>query len=73
MRVFGRTMTYIVAVWILDEGQCIVGDLIDELNALMVRRMVDAPLQNTTSMPMSRHLDTVGCHSVVNELPNNGI
>lgn len=73
MRASSRTMTYVVAVWILDEGQRIVGDLIDELDALMVRRMVDAPLQNTTSMAMSRHLDTVGCHSVVNELPKNGI
>ena len=66
-------MTYVVAVWILDEGQRIVGDLIDELDALMVRRMVDAPLQNTTSMAMSCHLNTVGCHSVINELPNNSI
>ena len=50
---------YIVAIWILDEGQCIIGDLIDELNALMFRRMVDAPLQNATSVAVRRYLDAV--------------
>ena len=59
---------YIVAIWILDEGQHIIGDLIDELDTLMFRRMVDAPLQNATSVAVRRYLDAVSSHGIINEL-----
>jgi hypothetical protein len=59
---------YIVAIWILDEGQRIIGDLIDKLDALMFRRMVDAPLQNATSMAVCRYLNAVSSHGIINEL-----
>ena len=36
--------TYVVAVRVLDEREGVVGDLVDELNALVLRRVVDAAL-----------------------------
>ena len=35
--------------------------------------MVDAPLQNATSVAVSRDLDTVSSHSIVNELFNSDV
>jgi hypothetical protein len=37
-------LAYIVAIRILDEGKLIVSDLVDELDALMIGCMVNAPL-----------------------------
>lgn len=34
----------------------------------MIRRMVDAPLKHTATMTVRRDFDTVGSHSVVDEL-----
>jgi hypothetical protein len=44
---------------------------VDELDALMIRRMVDAPLQNATSVAVSRNLDTISGYGIVNELSNS--
>ena len=51
-------------------SNCIVSDIVDELDALMIQRMVGAPLQNATSMAVSCNLDTISGYSIVNELSN---
>jgi hypothetical protein len=51
------------------ERQHIVGNFIHELDALVVRGMIDAALQDATSVAMSSNLDAVSCHCVINELP----
>jgi hypothetical protein len=60
--------THVVAIGILNECQRIVRDLINKLNALMIRSMIDATLKNTTAMSMSSDLDTVCCYCIVYEL-----
>ena len=60
--------THIIAIRILNKSQCIVSDLIDKLDPLMIRCMIDATLQYTASMTVRSHLDTVSSHSIVNEL-----
>jgi hypothetical protein len=60
--------THVVAIRILDEGQRIVGDLVDQLDALMVRRMVDTSLQDAASVAMSGNFHAIGRHGVVYEL-----
>jgi hypothetical protein len=50
------------------QGKPIVSDLVDELDVLMIQHMVDAPLQNTTSMA---NLDTISRYNIVNELLNS--
>jgi hypothetical protein len=66
-QVGGRT-SYVVAVRILHEGKRIISDLVDELDALMIRSMVNAALQHTASVTVSCDLDTVSGNSIVNEL-----
>lgn len=61
--------TNIVAVRVLNERQRIVGDFIHELDTLVVRSMIDAALQDTAPMAVGSDLDAVGCHCIVNELP----
>jgi hypothetical protein len=63
---------YVVAIWVLYEGKRVVSDLIDELDTLMIRRMVDAALQNTASVSVSRDLHAVNGHSIVNKLRMGG-
>lgn len=60
--------TYIVAVWILDEGERIVRDLIHKLHPLVIRRVVDTPLEDAASMTVSRNFYTVCRDRVVDEL-----
>ena len=57
-----------VSIRILHGSECIVGDFIDELGALMIRGMVDARLQNTTAVTMSSNFNTVCRNGVINEL-----
>lgn len=64
--------TYVVAIWVLNQSQRIVRDFIHELHALLVRRMVDAPLQDTAPVTVGRDLDAVGSYSIVDELSNRG-
>jgi len=60
--------THIVAIWVLNECESIVSDLVDKLNTLMVGSMVNAPLKDTAPMAVSSDFDAVCSDSVVNEL-----
>ena len=61
-------LTHIVTVGILNERKGVEGDLVHELDSLVVRSMVNATLQNAGSMPVRGNFDTVGSDSVVDEL-----
>ena len=63
---FGET--YIVAIWILNKCQGVIGNLRDELEALRLGRVVDASLQDAASVPVGRDLDAVSGHCVINKL-----
>lgn len=52
----------------MHQSQSIVSNLIDELNALLVRRVVDTPLQYAAAVTVSSNLDAIGSNSIVNEL-----
>jgi len=60
--------THIVTVRILDEGECVKGDLVNELHALMIGRVVNATLQDAASVSVSGDFDTVGSNGIVDEL-----
>lgn len=60
--------TYVVTVRILNEGKRIIGDLIDELHALMIGRMVNTTLQDAASVSVSGNLDAIRSNRVVDEL-----
>jgi len=60
--------THVVTVRILDESKCIVGDLVNELHALMIGRMVNTTLQDAASVSVSGDFDTVGSNGIVDEL-----
>jgi hypothetical protein len=59
---------HIVTVRILNERERVVGDLVDELHALMIGRVVDTTLQDAAPVPMSGDFDTISSYSVVDEL-----
>ena len=59
---------YIVAVWILNESQCIVRDLTHKLSALHLWSVINASLQDTTTMAMSSNFHTIIRDRIVNEL-----
>lgn len=59
---------YVVTVGVLHQGQSIEGNLVDELDALIIRSVVDASLKNTASMTVSSHFNTVSRNSIVDEL-----
>lgn len=61
-------VTYIVPVWVLHESKSVVRDLVDKLNALRLRCMVNAALQDAATMTVSCNLDAVGSDSIVDEL-----
>jgi hypothetical protein len=67
----GKRMTHIIAVRILNKGQRIVGDLIHELNALMIGGVIDTSLEYTTAVAVSSNLNTVRGYRVVYELEAN--
>ena len=60
--------THVVTVRILDESKRIVGDLVNELHALMIGRVVNTTLQDATSVSVSSDFDTVGSNGIVDEL-----
>jgi hypothetical protein len=60
--------THVVTVRILNEGERVVGDLVNELHALMIGRVVDATLQDTAPVSVSGNFDTVGGNGIVDEL-----
>ena len=64
----GNEKTHVVTVRILDEGECVIGNLVNELHALMIGRMVNTTLQDAASVSVSGDLDTVGSDSIVDEL-----
>ena len=63
-----RANTHIVAIRVLDEREGVVGDLIDELDALVLRRVVDAALEYAAAMAVRSDLDAVVRDGVVDEL-----
>ena len=60
--------THVVTVRILNEGERVEGDLVDELHALMIGRMINTTLQDAASVSVSGDFDTVGSNGVVDEL-----
>jgi len=60
--------THVVAVRILHERKSVESNLVYKLYALVIRSMVHASLQDTTSVTVSCDLDTVGCYRIVNKL-----
>ena len=58
----------IVAERILHKRQRVHGDLAHKLQALSVRCMVNAPLQDTAPMAVCRHIDAVRSHRIINKL-----
>jgi hypothetical protein len=60
--------THIVTVRILNEGERVEGDLVNELHALMIGRVVNTTLQDTTSVSVSGNFDAVGGNGIVDEL-----
>jgi len=55
----------------LNKGQRVVGDLIHELNALMIGGVVDTALEYTTTVAVSGHLNAVRGYRIVYELEAN--
>ena len=68
---FWKGLTHIIAVRILNKGQRVVGDLIHELNALMIGGVIDTSLEYTATMAVSGNLNTVRSYRVVYELEAN--
>ena len=64
----GIKRTHVVTVRILNEGEGVVGDLVDELHALMIGRVVNTTLQDAASVSVSGDFDTIGSHSIIDEL-----
>ena len=58
----------VVAVRVLDEGEGVVRDLVDELDALRFGRVVDAALEDAAAVAVRRDLDAVRGDGVVDEL-----
>ena len=64
-------MTYIVAVRVLYESESIVSDLVDELDFLVIRCVINTALENTAAMTVSGNFNTVGSNRIINELVEN--
>ena len=58
----------IVAIWILNEGVRVIRNFVHKLDSLVIGRVVDAPLEDTATVPVGRHLDTVCRYRIVNKL-----
>jgi hypothetical protein len=61
-------VTDIVAIRVLDEGECVVRDLVNKLDALLIRSVVDTALKDTAAVTVGRNLYAVGRDRVVDEL-----
>ena len=60
--------THVVTVRILNEGERIEGDLVNELHALMIGRMINTTLQDAASVSVSGDFNTVSGDGIVDEL-----
>ena len=60
--------THVVTIRILNEGERVEGDLVNELHALMIGRMINTTLQDAASVSVSGDFDTVGSNGIVDEL-----
>lgn len=58
----------IVSERILNQSQGMESDLRNELNSLRVGSVIDASLQDATTVSMSRYFNTVSCYGIVYEL-----
>lgn len=58
----------IISKWIPNKIECILSDLGNQLDLLGARSMVNAALQNTTTMPVSSYRHAVLTDSVKDEL-----
>lgn len=63
--------THVVAIRILHEGQCVVGDFLYQLNPLLIGGMVNATLQDTATMAVRGDFHTICGNGIVNELNDN--
>ena len=63
--------THVVTIRILNKGEGIIGDLVNELHALMIGRMVNTTLQNAASVSVRGNFNTIGRNSIVDELRIN--
>jgi len=64
----GRRITYVVAVRVLHEREGVVRDLLDQLDTLAVRGVVNAALENAAAVTVSGDLNAVLRDGVVDEL-----
>ena len=60
--------THVVTIRILNEGERVEGDLVNELHALMIGRMINTTLQDAASVSVSGDFDAVGSNGIVDEL-----
>jgi len=60
--------THVVTVRILNEGECVESDLVNELHALMIGCVVNTTLQDAASVSVSGDFHTVGSNGIVDEL-----
>lgn len=60
--------TYVVAVRVLHEREGIVRNLLDQLDTLAIRRVINATLEHAASVTVSRDLDAVLRDRVVDKL-----
>ena len=60
--------THIVSIRVLDQCEGVVGNLVHELNTLVIGSMVDASLQNTTPVAVSSNFNAISGDGVVDKL-----
>lgn len=60
--------THVVTVRILNQSERVVGDLVHELHALMIRRVVNATLQDAASVSVGGNFHAISGNSIVDEL-----
>lgn len=63
-----NVLDHVVTIRILNKGERIIGDLVDELHALMIGRVVNTTLQDAASVSVRGNFYTIGCNSIVDEL-----
>ena len=63
--------THVVTIWILNQSERVIGDLVDELYTLMIGSVIDTTLQDAAPVSVSGNFDTIGGNSVVDELKAN--
>lgn len=58
----------VVSERVLNQSQCVEGDLGDKLHTLRIGSVVDASLEDATSVSVGSNLDAMSGNGVVNEL-----